>query len=152
MFASIQGITQGFSIVMAQSFGSKDDARLESAIYHGMILSCIMVALYTAVAQIVITPVLRMLHTPESVWTYALEYLRILFAGIPLVVLFNFMAGVLRAVGNSRIPFQAMTLSSLLNIVLDLIFVCLLNWGIKGAALATVIAMAASVVYCQQLF
>lgn len=148
MFSSIQGITQGFSIVMAEGFGSKDSLGLKSAIYHGLILSCMMIVLYTVIAQAAVTPVLTLLHTPESAWIYAVEYLRILFAGIPLVVLFNFVAGILRAVGNSRIPFQAMTLSSLLNIVLDLIFVCLLQWGIRGAALATVIAMAASLVYC----
>lgn len=148
IFSSIQGITQGFSIVMAQDFGSKDSLRLKSAIYHGLILCCVMVVLYTVAAQAAVMPVLNLLHTPESAQTYAVEYLRILFAGIWLAVLFNFVAGILRAVGNSRIPFQAMTLSSLLNIVLDLIFVCLLHWGIEGAALATVISMAASLVYC----
>lgn len=148
IFASIQGITQGFSIVMAQSFGSGDNKRLKKAIYNGVILACVMVVIYTVLAQLVIEPVLTLLHTPDSARGYAVEYLRILFGGIPIVILFNFIAAMLRAVGNSKIPFQAMTLSSLINIILDIVFVCVLRWGIGGAAFATAIAMASSAVYC----
>ena len=78
----------------------------------------------------------------------SLIYLRIVFCGIPIVAAYNIFASVLRALGNSRTPLIAMLIASVINVVLDLVFVAGLHWGVAGAALATVTAQAFSALYC----
>ncbi len=148
IFASIQGVVQGFSIVMAQRFGASDYKGLRKTIYNGIYLTLIMLVVFTIIGQLIIYPILILLHTPNEIIWIAIEYLRTLFIGIPLVFIYNYLAAILRAIGNSNIPLQAMVISSIENIVLDIIFVYIWGWGIKGAAIGTVISMFTALVHC----
>ena len=88
------------------------------------------------------------LHTPQNIIGMALLYLRIIFCGIPFTTAYNMFACELRAIGNSKAPLTAMLIASLINIVLDLLFVAVFGWGIAGAAIATIIAQLFSAIYC----
>lgn len=148
MFGVIQGITQGCSVVIAGFFGEKRIDALKRAIYGGCLIAVVGAAVFTAAGQIAIVPGLRLLRTPTEVFGLTKEYLRILYAGVPVTFLYNIAAAVLRALGNSKRPLHAMVIASLANIVLDLLFVMGFHMGIAGAAYGTVLAQALAAAYC----
>lgn len=144
----IQGFTQGFAILMAQEFGAKRQDRLRVVIGNSVLLSLFFSLFLVSVGQVVARPVLALLQTPETIINGSLMYLRIMFAGIPVVMAYNLLACILRSLGDGKTPLQAMLVASVTNIVLDLIFVIAFRWGIAGAAAATVIAQLVSGLYC----
>lgn len=145
---SIQGLTQGFSIHMAQKFGAKDEDGLCQAVGHSIVLSAILAVVLTILFQLAVRPVLTVLQTPDDIRPNTILYLRILFSGIPIVIVYNLLASMLRAIGDSKTPLMATAVAAISNIVLDLLFVCVFQWAIAGAAAATLIAQGISVVYC----
>ena len=148
MFGVIQGITQGCSVVIAGYFGKKQTDLLRRAIYSGCFIAAVGAVCFTVIGQIIIYPSLRLLRTPAEIMSLTQVYLRILYAGIPITFLYNILAAILRALGNSRKPLNAMIIASLGNIVFDLLFVMILDMGIAGAAYGTVLAQALAAVYC----
>ena len=141
----IQGLTQGFSILMAQNFGAEDHRGLSRS---SVTLCVISAAVLLLGSQLAAEPVLRLLNTPADIMDGALLYLRIVFGGIPVIMAYNLLASILRALGDSKTPLYAMIVAALINVVLDLLFVMGFHWGIAGAAAATVIAQFFSSVYC----
>ena len=148
VLGAVQGLTQGFAILMAQFFGGKEYTNLRKACAHSVRLSVIWTLFLTVVAQLSVGPVLTILHVDVGIRGYAELYIRIIFAGIPAQTLYNFCAAELRALGNSRDPLIAIVISSLLNIALDVLFVFVWSLGIGGAAVATILAQTVSGVYC----
>ncbi len=144
----IQGLTQGFSILMAQHFGAKDYRELSRAV-SGSITLCVVFGVLLAVGgQLWALPILQLLNTPSDVLGGAVLYLRIVYGGIPAIMAYNFLAAILRALGDAKTPLYAIVVAALMNVVLDLLFVVGFHWGIAGAAIATVISQVASAVYC----
>ena len=148
MLGIVQGVTQGFAILMAQFFGAKEYENLRKTCAHSVRLCLIIGILLTILAQLSVGPVLSILNVNAEIRGMAELYIRIIFAGIPAQMLYNFCASELRALGNSRDPLIAIVTASLLNIVLDLLFVLVLPWGIAGAAAATILSQAVSGIYC----
>ena len=148
MFGSVQGLTQGFSVILSQKFGAGQEGELRRAVFQSALLSCVAAVFFTGLGQAALPVILTWLGTPEEIRGLTLLYLRFIYAGIPAAILYNTAAAILRAVGDSRTPLRAMTASSLCNIVLDVLFVWGLGWGIPGAAGATVIAQLLSGAYC----
>ena len=148
MLGTIQGFTQGFAVPMAQEFGAGRPDRLRQAVGGAAALSLVLAVLLTAAGQALIGPVLRLLNTPAEAIGGSALYLRVMFAGVPVVTAYNLLAGVLRSLGDGKTPLHAMLVSSGLNIALDLLFVIVFRWGIAGAAIATVLSQAASGLYC----
>jgi len=148
MVGMVQGLTQGFGILMAQHFGARAMDRLCSVIGQSVTLSAICAAGLVLLGQIVVHPVLALMGTPVDILGNSVLYLRILFGGLPIVMAFNLLSCILRSMGDSRTPLYAMILAALTNIGLDLLFVPLFGWGIPGAAAATLIAQCSSCVYC----
>lgn len=144
----IQGLAQGFAIPMAQAFGAGDHKTLRRCIGNAILLAAGFSLLLTAVGLALIEPVLTMLGTPLEIRHVSAGYLRILFAAFPVVMAYNLMAGILRALGDGKSPLYAMVVASLVNICLDLLFVAVFGWGVRGAAAATVIAQGFSCVFC----
>lgn len=134
------GISQGFAIQVAQCFGAEDISGLRRAVGQSLILSVAVIVVLSAVSQLLLEPVLRLLHTPVDTFALTRDYLRIIFGGIVLVMGFNLFAGFLRSVGNSRTPLVAMTIAAACNVALDILFVGVFHWGVAGAAWATVIS------------
>ncbi len=144
----IQGFTQGFAILMAREFGAGNHVSLRKVIGNSVMLSAICSLALVGFGEGLAAPVLGLLQTPAEIVGNALLYLRILFMGIPIVMIYNLLACILRSLGDSRTPLYAMVVASLVNIGLDFLFVLGFHWGIAGAAAATLIAQMVSSVYC----
>lgn len=144
----IQGVTQGFGILMAREFGAKQFESLRSVVGSSVSLSALSAVLFLFVGQGLAEPLLQMLNTPAEIMPWSLLYLRIMFLGIPIVMAYNLLATILRSLGDGQTPLYAMIVAALSNIVLDLLFVLVFHWGIAGAAIATLIAQGISGVYC----
>ncbi len=144
----VTGITQGFCILAAQKFGAGKTEELKETVGASVTLSIISAVVIEAAGQALVIPLLRLLDTPADILPMALLYLRILFAGIPVVMAYNLLASLLRALGDGRTPLQAMVVASILNILLDILFVAGLHTGVGGAAAATLIAQAVAALYC----
>ncbi len=111
-------------------------------------LSAVTAIVIEILSQILVLPLLKLLDTPSDILPMALLYLRILFAGIPIVMTYNLLASLLRALGDGRTPLYAMVVASVLNILLDILFVAGFHTGVGGAAAATLIAQAVAALYC----
>lgn len=148
MLGVIQGLTQGFGIRMAQDFGAGRTEDLKKSVGSSVVLSMLSAAILLTIGQLGARPMLVLLQTPPEIIEFSLLYLRILFAGVPIVMLYNLLACILRSLGDSRTPLNAMIIASVTNIVLDYLFVLGFGWGIAGAASATLIAQAVSGGFC----
>ena len=144
----IQGVTQGFGILMAREFGAKQFESLRSVVGGSVTLSAFAGLLLIILGQGVVQPLLGLLKTPAEIMPWSLLYLRIMFLGIPIVVAYNLLATILRSLGDGQTPLQAMIVAAISNILLDLLFVLIFHWGIAGAAIATLIAQGISSGYC----
>lgn len=138
----INGLTQGFAIPVAHSFGAGDSRQMRRYIAGMIILAGSVTLILTVFSLLLISPLLRLLHTPEEIFPDAVSYVRIILGGIVFTALYNLCANILRAVGDSRTPLICLVAAVVLNIVLDLLFVRGFFLGIEGAAYATVIAQA----------
>lgn len=148
MLGIIQGLTQGFGIKMAQEFGAGREDELRKSVGSAAALSLLSAVVLVGLGQLAARPILMLLQTPAEIIDYTLLYLRIMFAGVPIMMLYNLLACILRSLGDSRTPLNAMVIASLTNIVLDYLFVMGFEWGIAGAAAATLIAQLVSGVFC----
>lgn len=148
MLGIIQGFTQGFGILMAQEFGAGRYESLRKIVGNAMVLSLMSSAVLLGAGQMLARPVLGMLQTPPEILHNTLLYLRIMYLGVPVVMAYNLLASILRALGDGRTPLHAMIAASLTNIVLDLLFVLVFRFGIAGAAAATLIAQLVSGLFC----
>ena len=148
MLGVIQGITQGFGILMAQEFGAGKYKDLRKSIGCSVTLSLLSSLLLLGAGQLIARPVLELLQTPPEITDNALLYLRIMYLGTPVVMSYNLFATILRSLGDSRTPLLAMAAASIINIGLDLLFVLVFGFGIGGAAAATLIAQLFSSLFC----
>lgn len=142
------GFTQGFSIMISQAFGAKDERKLNRAVAMSLILSVVLSLGTSILALLLLKPVLLLLNTPDNVIGGSIAYLRVMFSGLIVTMMYNLFSAILRSFGDSRTPLIAMVIGSLTNIVLDMLFVFQFSWGITGAAVATVIAQVLAALYC----
>lgn len=142
------GLTSGFAIPIAQSFGARDDAGVRRSVATGVILSGITSVLLTIGAPLIAEPLLVLLQTPAELLPEATTFTQISFLGAGATMFFNYLSAIIRAIGDSRTPLVFLTISCALNVGLVVLMVGPLAWGVGGAALATVIAQAVSVILC----
>lgn len=138
------GLSTGAGVVIAQYFGSGDSAKVSDAVHSAMALTILLSVLFTAAGISFTGPLLRGIGVPEDVLPHSMQYLTIYFGGITFSLIYNMGAGILRAVGDSRTPLIFLAAASMINIVLDLLFVCSFDMGIAGVGIATVMAQAVS--------
>ena len=148
MFGMIQGTTQGFSVYIAQKFGAADYKLMRKGIINSFYLSAICSIIFLTIGQGLLGVVLKMLKTPDTILEIAMCYLSVLYYGIPISFMYNLLASILRALGNSHTPLMAITISSGVNIVLDYLFVIWFNAGVFGVALGTVLAQLIATIIC----
>lgn len=148
----VTGMAQGVSILVSQFFGSKDMRRLHQSITMSILISIIVCVLMTVLSLIFTKPVLAMMGTPPQIMVEATRYISIIFACMSISYAYNFLSGILRAVGDSKHPVTALIISFVVNVVLDVAFVVGLKMGVEGAAYATVIAQGVSALYCLHVY
>lgn len=144
----IQGLTSGFGVLVAQKFGAKDEIGLKKAVASNITLTVVSTIIITIIALLLKNPLLKMMNTPENIFNDANIYITIIFAGIITSALYNMSAGILRALGDSKTPLYFLIISSIANVILDLVFVVNFKMGVSGAAYATVISQGLSSVLC----
>lgn len=138
------GISLGANVTIAYAVGQRDEQAVSRAVHTAIVLAVLGGLLAATVGELIAAPLLEALRTPDEVFPLALLYLRIYFAGLPVIMLYNFEAAIFRSVGETKIPLMALTLSGILNVILNLFFVAILHMTVDGVATATVIANAVS--------
>jgi len=148
MFNIINGCITGFAIIVAKNFGAGDHDEMHRTIARMMVFAGGVTVIIIAVTAFFVDPLLRALDVSDEIFAEARNYLVIVAYGLVVTLLYNFEAGILRAVGDSVIPLIILVISTCLNIGLDLLMVCVFRTGVVGAALATVTAQAISAAVC----
>jgi len=148
MVGFFQGVAMGAGVIIAKEFGARNYKSLRLAVHTDVAFGLTAGALLT-VLGVVFTPViLRWMHTPEDVLPQSTEYFRVYFCGAVFSIMYNIFVGILQAVGDSRHPLFYLIISSVTNVLLDLLFVGVFRFGVGSAALATVISQAISAALC----
>ncbi|WAA66006.1 MATE family efflux transporter [Microbacterium oxydans] len=142
------GLTSGFAIPIAQAFGARDDAAVRRSVATGVFLSAITSVILTVAAPLLAGPILALLQTPAELMPEATIFTQISFLGASATMFFNYLSAIIRAIGDSKTPLVFLTVSCALNVGLVVLMVGPLEWGVGGAALATVVAQAVSVALC----
>ena len=148
IYGFVVGMTAGFTVLTAQKFGAGDMYAMRRTVAGASILSLIIGAVLTAAFMILMKPWLTVMNTPEDIFADAYAYIMIISGGILAQMLYNLLASILRALGNSKVPLYFLILSALLNIVLDLVLIIVFHMGAAGAAVATVISQGVSGLLC----
>lgn len=134
------GIALGANVVIANAIGRDDRQTVQKAVHTSMVVSVIGGVLVAIIGEIIAEPLLTVLNVPDDVLELALLYLRIYFLGMPVILLYNFEAAIFRSIGETKMPLIALTLSGILNVLLNLFFVIVLKMSVNGVATATVLA------------
>ncbi len=138
------GMGNGFSIVISKYFGAEDPKRLKQAVFNTLLIAAVWGALVTVAGVLSLKPLMRLLNTPESIFDTAYSYAHIMLSMIIFSFCYNVLSGMLRAIGNSKAPLFFLMISVATNIFLDLLFVYVLEKGLAGAAIATIMSQALS--------
>lgn len=140
------GMSVGSTVVVSKAFGSKDDVRLRKSVTYTYSFAVVL-GIVVSILGFVLSPFLiKICNVNSEIYDNALLYLRIYVAGLIFTVVYNNSAGILRAMGDMRTPFYILLVSCSLNIVLDLLFSAVLDWGVAGVAIATIICQFISVI------
>ena len=140
------GLCSGAGVVIAQSWGAHDPEAVDRQVHTALVLSVGLGALLTVLGFASATPMMRLMGTPEEILADSALYLRIYSLGMIPQMLYNMGTNILRAIGDSKRPLYFLIAASLVNIVLDVVFIAVFGWGVAGAALATVLSQVASAV------
>lgn len=143
----ITGFTGGLSVLAAQRYGMGEEGSLGQLLKD---FSLLLGGLFLAIAVFGMAfagPILRVLDTPENIFSISEGYLRIMLIGVPLLAVYNTCSAILRGMGNSRAPFLSVLVCSVANVVLDVLFVAVLRYGAAGAAAATVLSQGVMTVF-----
>ena len=138
------GLCMGSGAIFSLQYGAGDREALKRSTFVSLVLIGFVTLVLNVSVFVWIDPILRLLHVPENVYPLMRDYLWVIFWGIGFTFIYNFYAALLRAIGNAVTPLYFLAISVVLNIGLDLFFILLLDWGIKGAAIATIIAQGVS--------
>ena len=143
----ITGFTSGISVLAAQQYGMGKREKLKNTLSTFVVLLGGLFLIITIVGILFIRPILTLLDTPENIFLIARDYIQIMFIGIPFLAVYNIYSAVLRGLGDSKAPFLSVLVSSVVNVVLDILFVVILPFGAVGAAVATVISQIAMTIF-----
>ena len=142
------GVCAGFAIPVAQKFGQKDFDGLRRFVGNMVWLGTAIALIVTLATTALCDPILRWMDTPEETFSYAYDYIWVIFLGIPATMLYNLLSGIIRSLGDSRTPLVFLILSSLLNVVLDIVFIVGFHMGVAGAGWATLLSQLISGLLC----
>ncbi len=142
------GLNSGYGIIVAQAFGAKDEEKLKKSIATMLVLNTVITVILTILSLVFLRTIMNLMNVPESIFEDAYTYISIILGGMIVTIAYNMFAGIMRAVGNSKTPLYFLIVSVILNVVLDILFIVGFNWGVAGAAIATVVAQGFSAILC----
>lgn len=142
------GFTNGFAVVTGQRFGAKDYVGVRDSAVVSTVLSTIVTVFCTVLCTIFMNPILHWLNVPGNIYHEAYWYIEIVIIGLLATTMYNMLASIIRALGDSKTPLYILIIASLINIVLALIFIEVFHWGVSGSAVAVILSQAISVIMC----
>ncbi len=142
------GICAGFGIPISQKFGAKDYVSMRRYVANSIYMSAAFAAVMTIAVSALTMQILRWMNTPSDIIAYAYDYIFVIFIGIPVVFLYNLGSSIIRALGDSKAPVIFLVIASVINVVLDLVFIIGCHMGVMGAAVATDISQLISGLLC----
>ena len=142
------GIGNGLAVVTARSFGAGNEKLLKKSVAGAIVIGIVSSIVITVFGSVILFPLLDILKTPDEIISWAYEYISIIVWFTIVMFAYNLCAGLLRAIGNSFMPLVFLIFSSVVNVVLDIVFIAYFSMGVKGAAVATVISQGISVLLC----
>jgi putative MATE family efflux protein len=148
MLAVMQGLAGGATIIIAQHYGAKNIDKVKTAITTSAVVLVIAVGALSVIGVLLTPQMLRFIRTDEEIIGLAATYLRVMFGGSILMLIYNLIAGYMRALGDTKTPLYFLIAASVLNIALDLLFIVVLGWGIAAVAAASLISQAVSGIGC----
>lgn len=143
-----QGLTTGFTVQTAQYYGAGDEQGLKRSVYSAGFLSVIVTVIMTIVSVCLMDTLLTWMNTPADMYDMARDYIITICGGMVFSILYNLLASILRAIGNSVVPVVLLIIAAFLNVGLDILFIAGFHWGVAGAAYATLVSQAVSGILC----
>lgn len=140
MVTMFSGIAMGANVVIARSTGQGNREGIRNAVHTSILIAFVGGLLMTVIGELLAKPLLHWLGVPEEIFREAMRYIRIYFAGLPVIFLYNFESAIFRSQGDTRTPLICLTISGILNVVMNVFFVVVLHMTVDGVALATVLA------------
>ena len=144
----VNGLTHGFSVIVSQRYGANDEIGIKKATATSIYLSAIATVVLTIICVVLAKPVLQVMNTPADILEDATSYVTIFFGGLVSIIVYNLLASLLRAFGDSKTPLYFLILASITNIILDLVLIINFKMGVAGAAIATVVSQGLSGLLC----
>ena len=135
-----QGLSMGSNVVIAQYIGQRDNTKVRKAVHTSVLLSVLSGFIVLILGEILAVPMLKLMNVPDTVLPLSTIYLRIYFAGMPVIMLYNFESAIFRSFGDTRTPLISLIISGVINVILNLFFVLVCGMSVEGVAIATVIA------------
>ena len=148
ILGSATGLCSGFSVLISQKFGANDSEGLKEAVASSIILSIITAIIITVISVSMAKPLLNLINTPSDIVNDSYSYIIVIFSGTAASIFYNMISSILRALGDSKTPLYFLIACSVLNIILDIIFIVSFKMGISGAAYATVISQGVAGLLC----
>ena len=140
VFCFINGLTSGFGICLGQRCGAKDETGMRKSIASSTVLSIAFSVLLTAVCCLLAHQLIRVMQIPQDIAQEAYDYMFVVLLGTGATIFYNAISNILRALGDSKTPLYFLVFSSILNIILDLVFILSFHMGVAGAAWATILS------------
>lgn len=134
------GLSIGTNVLTAQGYGARNEKGVQDTVHTSIMLSLVCGVLLIFIGVFLAAPLLELMGTPDNVLGHAALYMRIYFIGMPALLVYNFGAAILRAVGDTRRPLYYLLFSGIINVILNLIFVIIFKMGVAGVAIATVVS------------
>ncbi len=134
------GISLGTNVIIANAVGRKDDETIRKAVHTSLIIAVICGIITAVFGQLIAEPLLRSQNISDEAVNMAITYFRIYVGGLPVILLYNFEAAIFRGMGNTKLPFVALVVSGVINVILNIFFVLVLHRNVDGVAIATVIS------------
>ena len=144
----MMGLSNGFSIIVAQRFGSKDEAGVRKAVGNIIVLSIIFGIIVTFLSVSGARFILELLNTPSDIIQYSFNYLTVIFGGLMATMAYNLIAAILRSLGDSKTPLIFLIVAAGLNVILDILFITQFGMHVEGTAYATIISQSISFICC----
>ena len=146
LISFFMGLSVGAGVVVSKYFGARDITKMRNSIHSSIVITVLIGVAMTFIGILASPTILQWMQTPSDVINDSTTYLQIYFAGILFTMIYNIGSGILRAVGDSKRPLYFLIICSIINVILDLVFIIFFKMGIAGAAYATVIAQGISAI------
>ena len=144
----IVGLTNGFAVVTGQRFGAKDIQGVRNSVVISTILSVIVTFIFSSIFALSMNYILKWMNVPDNIYHNAFWYVEIIIIGLIATTLYNMLASIIRALGDSKTPLYFLIIASLINIVLAIIFIVVFQMGVPGSAIAVILSQGISVILC----